>query len=317
MMSLILLIGEKTDPHIKAICSNLTEYDEQFVVLDKINFSDYFSVTFEDGNFESKINIDNKLILNSEIKSVWNSTALKVIGKNKLSIASQKFANVEWTEGINSLWKSLDTFWVNNPANIISSANRIYQLDIANKVGLVSPKTLITNNPDDLRQFYDDCNGEIISKTLGSSEGLPEGKMIFTNKISDIHLKNIENLRYAPTMFQRYIPKKTELRITMIDSKIHTVEIYSQKSETTKHDWRHYDDFKKTPYIPITLDDNVYKKLKNLMKNLGLVYGAIDMIKTPDDELIFLEVNANGRWYWIQELTKIDIAKDIALALVK
>lgn len=39
------------------------------------------------------------------------------------------------------------------------------------------------------------------------------------------------------------------------------------------------------------------------------------MIKTPYDELIFLEVNAKGRWWWIQELKGIDIAKDVAIPL--
>ena len=168
-----------------------------------------------------------------------------------------------------------------------------------------------------MTQFYHDCDQDIVAKTLGSSEGLPEGKMIFTNKISETHIKNLENLRYSPTFFQKYVPKKTEIRITMINSKINAVEIHSQKSEKTKHDWRHYDDFEKTPYVPIILDNDVTKKLQNLMKNLGLVYGAIDMIKTPDDDLIFLEVNANGRWWWIQELTGINVAKDIALALAK
>ena len=84
--------------------------------------------------FDSKLEFDNKIILNSEIKSVWNSTALKIIGKNKLLPESQKFANVEWTEGINSLWESLDAFWINSPSSISTSANRIHQLDAANKL---------------------------------------------------------------------------------------------------------------------------------------------------------------------------------------
>lgn len=316
-MSLILLIGQKSDPHIKGICQQLSELNEQFIVLDEIHFSDSLCIDFQNGKSNSKLEIANQIIPMSKIKSIWNSTALRIIGKNKLLLSSQEFATTEWTEGINSLWESLDAFWINHPSSISGSANRFHQLQLANNLGLITPKTLITNNPDDLMKFYYDCDQNIVAKTLGSSDGLPEGKMIFTNKISRDHLKNIENLRYAPSFFQEYISKKTEMRITMINSKIHAVEIHSQNSEKTKHDWRHYDDFDKTPYIPVTLDESISKKLRLLLQNLGLNYGAVDMIKTPDNELIFLEVNANGRWWWIQEITGINIAKDVAIALAR
>ena len=316
-MNLILLIGNKTDPHIKGICSCLEDLQEKFIVLDKIDFSDSITINYKGGKLNSKIRFDNQIILNSEIKSVWNSTALKIVGKDDLLEESQKFATVEWTEGINSLWQSVNALWVNSPYSIFNSANRLHQLDLANDVGLDCPETLITNNADELIKFYNGCNQNIVAKTLGSSEGLPEGKMIFTNKISKNNLEKLDNLKYSPTFFQEYIPKQTELRITIIGSKIHAVEIHSQKSEKTKDDWRHYDDFKKTPYLPVTLDKEVVKKLQKLMQKLGLVYGAIDMIKTPDGNLVFLEVNANGRWWWIQELTGLDIAKDVALTLSK
>ena len=48
------------------------------------------------------------------------------------------------------------------------------------------------------------------------------------------------------------------------------------------------------------------------MKKFNLNFGACDLIRTPEDEFVFLEINPNGRWWWIQELTKMNIAKDIA-----
>ena len=54
-----------------------------------------------------------------------------------------------------------------------------------------------------------------------------------------------------------------------------------------------------------------------LVKSMNLKFGAADLIRTPSNKYVFLEVNSNGRWWWIQELTGVNIAKDIAHALSK
>ncbi len=53
------------------------------------------------------------------------------------------------------------------------------------------------------------------------------------------------------------------------------------------------------------------------MKTLGLCYGAVDMIITPENEYVFLEVNPSGQWGWIEELTGMKISKAIATLLVQ
>lgn len=45
---------------------------------------------------------------------------------------------------------------------------------------------------------------------------------------------------------------------------------------------------------------------------MGLEFGTIDLIQTPTDEIYFLEVNPMGKWWWIQEVTGINIASTIA-----
>ena len=43
------------------------------------------------------------------------------------------------------------------------------------------------------------------------------------------------------------------------------------------------------------------------MERLGLNYGAIDMIVTPDGRYVFLEVNPQGQCQWIEEVTGLPI----------
>jgi glutathione synthase/RimK-type ligase-like ATP-grasp enzyme len=48
---------------------------------------------------------------------------------------------------------------------------------------------------------------------------------------------------------------------------------------------------------------------------MNLEFAAVDLLQTLDDEIVFLEINPNGRWLWIEEQTGMDISKDIGLHL--
>ena len=48
------------------------------------------------------------------------------------------------------------------------------------------------------------------------------------------------------------------------------------------------------------------------MQELGLRYGAIDLILTPDDRFVFLEINPNGQYLWIELATDLPISAAIA-----
>lgn len=53
-----------------------------------------------------------------------------------------------------------------------------------------------------------------------------------------------------------------------------------------------------------------------LMDQLGLNYGAADLILTPENEDVFLEVNPVGEFFWLDKLSGGDIASAIADLLV-
>jgi glutathione synthase/RimK-type ligase-like ATP-grasp enzyme len=52
------------------------------------------------------------------------------------------------------------------------------------------------------------------------------------------------------------------------------------------------------------------------MDRLGLAYGAIDVIRTPDGNHVFLEVNPIGEWGMLQRDLGLPIADAIADALL-
>jgi len=44
---------------------------------------------------------------------------------------------------------------------------------------------------------------------------------------------------------------------------------------------------------------------------LGLCYGAIDMILTPDGRYVFIELSPNGQYLWIEHETGLPISDAI------
>ena len=54
-----------------------------------------------------------------------------------------------------------------------------------------------------------------------------------------------------------------------------------------------------------------------MLERLGLVYGAIDMRRTPDGEYYFFEVNTAGEFLFIEDRTGQPIARAIADWLIK
>ena len=110
----------------------------------------------------------------------------------------------------------------------------------------------------------------------------------------------MDRVRLTANLFQERVKKNVELRITIIGSVVFPVMIYSLRSERTRDDWRaHYPDITYGEHY--TLPPQVEQACLNLVERLGLNYGAIDMIVTPEGEHVFLEINPVGQYLWLEK----------------
>jgi glutathione synthase/RimK-type ligase-like ATP-grasp enzyme len=117
-----------------------------------------------------------------------------------------------------------------------------------------------------------------------------------------------EGVRHIPCLFQEYIPKAVELRVTIIGDEIFVAEIDSQSQAETAIDWRDYS-------VPMrmkrgSLPDDIVSKCFALVRGFGLNFSALDFIVTPEGEYVFLESNPNGQFLfveqWVPELKMVD-----------
>jgi len=115
-------------------------------------------------------------------------------------------------------------------------------------------------------------------------------------------MEHLESVRHGPTFLQGLVAKRRDIRVTVIGEQIFPAAIDSQAVEVARIDFRKAD-IMDLPHVPITLPEPVAHACVQLVKQLGLNFGAIDLIETPDGEYVFLENNPNGQWYWVEMIT--------------
>jgi len=256
-----------------------------------------------------------------DITTVWNRRPLPPIPDPRLKPVDQEFVVKESQHVLDSLWHCLrDRFWVNPFDSSRAAGHKPYQLQVARSVGLEIPRTLLTNETQEVEDFFERCGGQMIYKSLRPfahrEDGTPRG--VFTTRVEREHLAaRLEQITLAPCLFQEYIPKKSELRVTIIGHRTFTSEIDSQQAEHTKVDWRRGVLRGPLPQRPFVLPEHVELRARELMRRLGLVFGCLDFIRTPDDRFVFLEVNPNGQWYWVERDTGMPLLAHFTEMLIQ
>ncbi len=209
---------------------------------------------------------------------------------------------------------SIKGFHLDPVPNIRRADNKQLQLQVAQELGLDTPRTLITNNPQAVREFAKECEEGMITKMLSSFAIYEEGKekVVFTNPVAPEDLENLDGLRFCPMTFQEKVPKALELRTIIVGKRVFTASIDSQSSEGARNDWRRRGVALLEDWKPYNLPQAVEEKLLKLMEHFGLNYGALDLILTPDGRHVFLEVNPVGEFFWLERCPGLPISKAIA-----
>ena len=186
-----------------------------------------------------------------------------------------------------------------------------FQLTEATRLGLTIPKTLITNEPTEMRAFYNECRGEMIYKTMSALEYEYLDRVIYTSPVTSDHLKVVDAVRATPCLFQEKIQKDFEVRVTVVGAQVFSAAIYSQEYPESRDDWRNDPRFR-VRFEPYDLPTATRKSIVRLVSDLGLVFGAIDLIVTPSGDHIFLEINPTGQFGFVEERTGLPIFNAVA-----
>lgn len=256
----------------------------------------------------------------SEVGAVWHRR-LSVAARLPRELDAQlRAASVgESRASLLGVLAGLKAFRVDPEQAIRRAEQKPLQLRVARELGLEVPRTLVTNDPAAVREFYEACGGRLITKMLSSfavydREGREQ--VVFTNPVGPEDLEDLTGLSLCPMTFQERVEKRLELRATVVGRRVFTASIDSQVSQRAAHDWRRDGVALVDEWQPYELPTEAEAPLLALMDFYGLNYGAADFILTPDGRHVFLELNPAGEFFWLEHGPGLDISGALADVLL-
>jgi glutathione synthase/RimK-type ligase-like ATP-grasp enzyme len=212
----------------------------------------------------------------------------------------------------NNIWALIpnDT-WLNAPDNMKRADVKMQQLAAAAAAGFRIPETVISNTWDMVEAFQQD---RLIVKMI-ERISLPAGNGTKSLPTTIVRRDNLpkQALPY-PGLWQPYIQKKREWRITVVGEKVFSAAIYTE--ESAKDDWRTHQFGPAVVFKAEPFPKEEQQKCIALLKHFKLRYGAFDFVETPGGEIIFLEVNTNGQFMWLEDQLGLPISEAIAEELI-
>lgn len=307
----VLVITTGNDPHVGMVQQHLKD---DIIRFDPSLFPLQSSLTyrFDGRNFAVTA---NEVAL-SACTAVWYRKPHYVKTEN-LPVAEEhrEFIRTSCSDTVKALYALMrDRLWVSDPWKIWRSNNKLYQMEVAAKLGFVLPRTIVTNNVAEVSAFRLSLSGDMVVKPMSSEAVTVDGwaNLVYTTRIStDAHL-NLGGLAVSPCMFQEYVPKALDLRVTVVGDEVFACEISQQGEMTGKADWRQGVGSSDITYSPHQLPATLEASCAAIVKAMGLRFGAIDLVLDPQGVYWFLEINPNGQWGFVELYTGLPISRALA-----
>ena len=308
---MILIISNSKDKHVDFVVARLQERNIVYWRFDTDSFPQRTAIHlgFNDGVLISKLLTHEGEIDLQNVTSVWYRKPVSpVIDDVIMNPVAREFSELEAKTSLEYLWDMIPGKWVNDIHAMRRANNRFRQWQIAHELGFRTPMTVLTNSPMTAHTFVAPVGKKIALKVLYQTV-VANGTDIcamYTRLCDDAVIAKLDDIRFTPSILQEYVEKRVEHRVTVIGDQVFDCIIESQATKKTSVDWRRYD-LKNTPHRIGKLPDSVTQRCLAITQKLGLLFGGIDLIETPEGEYVFLEINSNPQWAWIEVMTGIPL----------
>ncbi|HVH94054.1 MAG TPA: hypothetical protein VM688_03995 [Nocardioidaceae bacterium] len=301
MSDTVLIVTNDHDEHADAVIVELNRRDVPVFRFHPEDFPHSCSVSIEirDGRIGGELRNADHRVAFDDICAAWyrRSRNLYMGAVTRTSEKLDDYVKAQSTATVVALCASLETLWVSHPFNLRRGEVKALQLAEAARAGLKIPHTLIANDPDRATAFVETLGDTkcaikpLIAIGVTDEQGY---RLPLTTTLPPGH--PLESISLAPTMLQPYVDKAFELRCVVIADEIFCAKLDSQADEKSRIDWRGGD----PAHELFTLPHEVEAAIHRLMDSFELNFASLDMIVTPEGEFVFLELNPNGQWLWLE-----------------
>ncbi len=304
---MILVFGSLYDEMTELMCSRLQQLNFEYFLIDtESNSSNKFTMKVLNG---AKPNViiesGDRIIQAKDISGIY-CRFVNVKRRKKLYGMSKKETSVIYNENIAGYIRFIDNFpgiVVNRLKHSLSNESKTYQQLQISRSGFLTPKTIITNDPRKVKQFYKSCNGKIIFKSISSIRSI-------VTKLSPNHLSRLDLVKNCPVQFQELI-EGLEIRVHTVGKKVFATAV---KSDAI--DYRYAGKYNKTAeFFPYNLPRKIADECVSLSRSFKLETAGIDLKKTANGNFYCFEVNPSPAFIVYERMTGQPISREVALLL--
>jgi glutathione synthase/RimK-type ligase-like ATP-grasp enzyme len=214
-----------------------------------------------------------------------------------------KFAANEYRSFYHSLMYLLETLPVRVVNKYAASRfinNKSVQLLLARACGMNVPRTLMTNSPQAVREYFRGNPQRTICKTFSThiwekEQGGPVA-VTETFELNADMLPSDEVFTYAPAIYQEMVVKKFDVRMVLLGEAVYSYSLHNPKGAL---DWRADATHGLVRVEPIITPPEVEKSVLAFAAKSGIAFGSFDFAIDNQDRWWFLEVNEGGQFLWL------------------
>ncbi len=188
--------------------------------------------------------------------------------------------------------------------------NKLISLQNAKQAGFIIPETYIVTDRQSKQELK--AETQYITKPVASDTVSYRNFNFAAATVGIFSEKIFQSQTQFPSLIQKQIKKKYELRIFHLDEKNFASAIFSQNNDKTTVDFRNYDEDKPNRLVPYKMSEELENSVNTFMKSINMKSGSLDIIVNMKGEFIFLEVNPIGQFGMVSGPCNYQIEKYIA-----
>ena len=305
---MILIIGSEEEFHSKHIYKTLKKDGEdveywdtrKYPIVNKINWNPC------DGINVGNLIVNDRKIYFKDIKSVYWRWQYAIDICKVLNMKADNYTsyimNYEITATTDSLYSALQCNWVNSLEAIKMHRTKAFQLYTLAQNGFRVPKTLISNDAEEIVKFAEKNNYDLIYKPV---QGGFHTKVLTKD---DLTAERLKSFKTGAVQFQEKLDG-TDIRVYVIGDKVFAAEI---RAKTI--DFRSDNDAK---IVPIEIPKQIENQCLNILDLFKLKFTGIDIKTKSNGEYVFIEANPSPMFYGFEKQTGYNITEVLCELLKK
>jgi len=203
-----------------------------------------------------------------------------------------------------SAWTELSpALVVNRLSSMASNCSKPYQARLIQAHGFATPDTLITTDPEAVREFWL-RHGTVIYKSIS-------GVRSIISRLTADHVERLSLIQWCPTQFQQYIPGN-DYRVHVVGEEIFAAEIVSE-ADDYRYAGRKGLEVKLRSW---QIAPDLAERCRSLAEGLELHVAGIDLRYHPAGKWFCFEVNPSPAFSYYQNETGQPIDAAVARLLI-